>query len=694
VFRSAESLFRPRSIAILGASESGGSGWPRAIFHNLEHAGFPAKVYLINPNRTELWGQRVYPGFAALPEPVDLALTIIPAEGIPEALTEGAAHGLKAALVFAARFGEGGDADGATRAAVLKRLAEDKGLRLCGPNCMGALSIHEKLLLYPAPRVRALPAGPVGVVFQSGGTFQYWLQQAAIRGLGFSYAVSSGNELDLDIADYVDFLVEDDKTRLIACMVEGIRRGEAFMRAAEKALARGKPIILVKIGRSEAGSRATQSHTGALAGDDAVFDAMCRRVGVTRCHSLDDMIETGLAFQAGRIPDGARVAMVGYSGGAKGLFLDYAAEAGLELARLAPETLARLRPMIDRGVKPDNPLDTGAGMAGRPQVFIDITTIIAADPGVDIVTMQGQLPATADERGSPEDFAPVARATTKPVLIFGRTAQNVGEHSRAFQAAAGMPFLQGLPETARALKALIDYGASRRHPPAPLPAPRGDRANLEAQRLDQLFAAHALTPPRSARADDADAAARAAAAIGFPVAVKIVSPAASHKTEIGGVALDLATPEAVVAAARAMAARLRAAHPGATIEGFLVQEMVQGVEMIVGVREDPQFGPFMLVGLGGIMVEVLKDVALHLLPVDVAAARAMIDALRGRALLGAFRGRAPADVEAAARAIAGLSTIFLDHRDWLSDLEVNPLIVLAAGRGVRAVDIRPVRRAG
>ena len=212
-------------------------------------------------------------------------------------------------------------------------LSDNHGLRISGPNCMGSLALREKLLLYPAKRVRALRPGPVGVVFQSGGTFQFWLQQASLRGLDFSYAVSSGNELDLDLADYINFLVDDAHTKIIVCLVEGIRRPQAFMAAAEKALAAGKPILLVKVGRSERGKAATASHTGAIAGDDAVFDAVCRKYGIVRCPSLDDLIETCLAFAQGRLPKGPRIAMVCYSGGAKGLVLDYGSDEGCRWRR-------------------------------------------------------------------------------------------------------------------------------------------------------------------------------------------------------------------------------------------------------------------------------------------------------------------------------------------------------------------------
>ena len=224
MFRSAESFFRPKSVAIVGASESGGGGWSRAIYENLEYADFPTEIYLINPRREELWGRKVYPDFASLPEPVDMALTIVPAEYIADILSEGVGNGLKSALIYAARFGEGGDADGAIRADAIRSLCDDKGLVVCGPNCMGAMSFPQNLLFYPATRIRGLPTGQTGVVFQSGGTFMFWLQRAAERGLGFSYAVSSGNELNLDLADYINFLVDDDDTKMIACMVEGVRR--------------------------------------------------------------------------------------------------------------------------------------------------------------------------------------------------------------------------------------------------------------------------------------------------------------------------------------------------------------------------------------------------------------------------------------------------------------------------------------
>ena len=691
MFRSVEHLLRPKSIAIVGASDSSRGGWAREIYENLEYGGFPARLYLINPKRNELWGRPVFPNFAAIPEPVDLALTIIPSPAIPDTLAEGAAHGLKCALIYAAQFGEGGDAEGARRGAALKALCETHGMRISGPNCMGSVSLREKLLLYPAKRVRALKPGSVGVVFQSGGTFQFWLQQAGLRGLDFSYAVSSGNELDLDLADYISFLVDDPHTRIIACMVEGIRRPQALMAAAEKALTAKKPIILVKLGRSEAGQAAAQSHTGAIASDALVFDAVCRRYGIVSVPTLDDMIENCLAFGQGRLPKGPLIGMSCYSGGSKGLALDYAADERVGMAPLTAETKAKLKTMIDPGLAAENPLDTGPNVGVRAGPFAEICKVVCADPTVDLITVQGLMPVNPGDPCDPAPLRGVVESTDKPVLAFGRIAQNVSDISRKYQAETGVPFIHGLPETIRALANLVRYAEALQRPALPADPPVAAGAP-DAAAFDALLAEHGLMPPRSALTTSPDDAAAKAATIGFPVAVKIVSPQASHKTEVGGVALHLADAAAVRMAAERMAERLRAHDPGATIDGFLVQEMVEGQEMLIGVREDPQFGPVMAVGIGGIAVEAMKDASIRLLPIDHSTAADMIFSLRGASLLGAFRGRPERDTPALTKAMIGLSRLFLACRPYFSDIEVNPLIVRAREEGACAVDVRVVRR--
>ena len=692
MFQSVKPFFQPKSVAIVGASETGGGGWPRAIYQNLEFANFPAKVYLVNPRRENLWGQKVYPNFSSLPQSIDLALTIIPAEFIPETLEDGAKNGLKAALVYAARFGEGGDEVGALRAEKLRALCKDTGLVICGPNCMGAMSFPANLLFYPATRIRGLPVGSTGVVFQSGGTFMFWLQRAAERGLDFSYAVSSGNELNLDLADYINFLVEDKDTKMIACMVEGVRRPDAFLEAARKALEAEKPIVMIKVGRSEAGKEAAQSHTGALSSDDQVLQAVCKKYGVVRCYTLDEMSETCLVLNQRRWPKGPNIGMAGFSGGGKGLFLDYAADEGASMGRLSEETVELIDPIIDPGLSGQNPIDCGAGIAYRQQDYSLVCKHMAADDGVDIIAMQGQLPTTEDDTTDSTIFSNVFDATDKPVLAYVRVSQNVSTAGLDFQKASKVPFIQGLSQAVRAINGLVDYTNAIKRGVSKLPQPVGKKEDLEDKKFDIILSENGLKPPSSAFGKTPEEAAKESDKLGYPVALKIVSPQASHKTEVGGVTLNLNDRESVIAAATEMEDRLKVLEPDSDVKGFLIQEMITGVEVILGVREDPQFGPFMIVGLGGVLVEAVRDISFRMLPVSQTDAYEMLDELRGKAVFGTFRGSSARDVKALVKAICGLSDIFISYRHVLADLEVNPLIVGSLGEGVRAVDVRPIWR--
>jgi acetyltransferase len=317
---------------------------------------------------------------------------------------------------------------------------------------------------------------------------------------------------------------------------------------------------------------------------------------------------------------------------------------------------------------------------------------VATDPGVDLIALQGQLPMDLAEAASDRaDYAALAASTEKPIAIFSRMHQNVTEDGRAIQRASGVPYLQGIPDAIRALQNLIGYAAARRRtPPAPLPPPKTDRSAHDVTTNDLLLH-YGITLPHELMTKSPTAAAAAAARIGFPVAIKIVSPAASHKTEVGGVALNLGSEQEVERQAQAMFERLRTLHPSATLDGYLVQEMVHGVEMIVGVRNDAQFGPVVVAGLGGIATELLSDVAVRLLPVDEASIRDMLSSLRGAPLLGAYRGRKSLDVAALTRSILGLSQLYIDHRHHICEIEINPLVVLEEGCGVRALDVRVIR---
>jgi acetate---CoA ligase (ADP-forming) len=689
-FRSPLPLLDPASIAIVGASER--AKWATQIFRNLRAFGYPGKIYPVNPRLAQVWGSPCYPDLASLPEPPQHAMVIVPAPAVQNVIEIGVKAGLKSATIYASQIGEGEDPEIVARGSALRALIEKSGLIVCGPNCMGANALRERYFGYPNTELCRLTPGSVAMVTQSGGTLQYLGQVGAQRGVKFSYMISSGNEINLDLADYVNFLVGDEHTRVILLFIEGIRRPPVFMAAAAKALAAGKPIIAIKTGKSQSSRDNARSHTGAISGDYGAFTAMCERYGIIVCPTLDDMVEMTLAFQSGRLPKGPRVGWVTTSGGTVDLLYDYLDEMG---GTTAPDFDAATKAEIRRLVSPElalkNPLDAG-NPAGEAESAA-LCRAIAADPNVDMLAWGSTLPSGQRSR-DPALLRSVVESTDKPVIAFIRMNFPVDAQAVEFQEQVGFPYLQGLPETVRALAALSFYGARRGRRVAPLPPPRGRAATLQGAAFAAALANRGLTPPKSGHAVSPREAAEIAAGIGFPVALKIASAQISHKTEVGGVRLNLKSPEEVEREAAALAAGLSKVAPGARLDGFVVQEMVEGIEVIVGARLDPLFGPMMVVGAGGVLVELVKDVACRLLPVGPQDARDMIGELKVASLLAGFRGRPAADCDALIAAICGLSDFYLDHRHLLTDFEVNPLIVLPKGKGVRAIDVRVAAAAG
>jgi acetyltransferase len=647
----------------------------------LKSAKFPGGVYLINPNYGELYGEKCYPSLADLPEVPEELLILIPTRAVLGVLDEAAKLGTRAATIYTAGFGEGDDPRGKERAQAMRELCERTGFVICGPNCMGSYSVGEGLWTFPTV-TPLLKKGPVGLIFQSGGSLGNWIKGATERGIGFSYAVSSGNEVSLDLVDYLSFLVDDPQTKVITLMVEGIRRPSEFMAVAEQALSKNKPILVVKLGRSEMGKRQAISHTGSLAGADEVFDAVCQRLGLIRCPTLEDMTEMTLAFMAGRFPKGSRAAIVVNSGGMKGLICDHCDELHTNLAQLSDKTKEAVRPLIPPELAVENPLECGVAGFGDEQGFINIVKLHAEDDGVDLLAIHGELPR--GQQRSAGLFKSLAEATDKPVLAFARSTYSCLDESRAYQEEAGLPFLQGIKPTLRALAGLGAYGERKQSGVRAMPPPSDDATELAGEKLNALLQRHGIALPKQAMVGNATDAGVKAKGIGFPVALKLVTPEIVHKTESGAVVLGLKSAEEVAAEGQKLLSKTLGKGQ------LLIQQMVQGTEVLLGARTDPQYGPFLMVGLGGIFVEVLKDVSIRLLPVDETEARKMLKELRGYKILEGVRGQGPRDIDALVKAMVGLSEIFAAHRNHLSDMEINPLMVREQGKGVAAVDVRLV----
>src|SRR5262245_50991156 len=681
-FRSPASVLAPASVALVGASERG--QWQGMIYRNLREYKFPGRVFLVNPRQSEVWGQKCFPSLRELPEPVEHAMVIVPAPAVANVLEDAHAAGVTCATVYAAAMGDGNDPESKKRGAWLKDFITRSRMRIAGPNCMGAHSYHQRMFAYPNTELGRFPAGSVAAIFQSGGTLQFWLRPAAARRLRFSYATTSGNAADLDLADYLNFLIDDPDTKQIALFIEGIRRPQAFMQAAGRALAAGKPITAIKTGATAKSRSAAQSHTGAIGGDYAAYLAMCERHGIVNCRSLDDMLECVLAFDGGRLPKGPRIGFVTTSGGTVDLLYDYAEAEGAVMPDYAPQTLKDLMPFMQEGIEPKNPLDLGIPMGLKHAA--GVCEVVAKDPNVDMIAWAAMLPSKAGAWQGVEHLQAMVRATGKPILGFGRMSYQMTPEAVAAQEAAGFPFVQGLEQTLRAMNGLWFHAARRgRMPPMSPPAPGSD---LSPATLDTTLARYGIALPKSREVASAAEAAAAAAANGFPVVLKIRSPDIVHKTEAGGVVLDLRTRAAVLAAADALTKATRAFNPVARIDGFLVQEMVSGVEAIVGARNDALYGPIILVGAGGVLVELARDAALRLLPVSAQDVTAMVGSLRLNKLLAGFRGRPTADRAALEKTVLALARFYLDHRAKIEDIEINPLMVRP--NGAVAVDVRVI----
>jgi acetate---CoA ligase (ADP-forming) len=693
-------LLAPRSVAIVGASSD-----PRRIggrpVHYYRQAGFAGRIYPINPNRDEIQGYQAYPTIESVPGPIDLAVIAIPAAQVAAAIEQCARKSAKAAVVFSAGFAEIGPQGTVLQREVLA-VASRYGVRLLGPNCLGLFNARiGHFATFSSFPESGLPLpGRVGLVTQSGAYGTHVLMQARARRIGVNIWVSTGNEVDLDVATLIEALAGDADTDVIACYLEGVRHGPTLLRALGAAHAARKPVILMKVGRSAVGAEAAASHTASLAGSDAVFEAALGSYGVERVETTERFLDLTYAASRARLPRGNRLGIVTISGGAGVLMADVAEAEGLEVPPMPIAAQRRLLAANPLG-SPRNPVDvTGQALNNIDlvrqhvaAVFEDATYDCAvgfftAWPAVSTLGPKLQSALREGTQGRAE--RPMALVILAPPDI-----------AQAYEADGFLVF----EDPSRAIAALggmvrlsVRLNAQPRRPPparatAPL-LPQRPLSEVEAKLLLSRAGIN-LLPERLV--GSAEAARDAAAALGCPVAMKIVSSEIAHKTEIGAVVLDVASPDAAAAAFGQLIAALARAAPHAQTEGILVSPMVKdGVEVILAAKNDGVFGPVTMVGIGGIFVEILKDVVLRVGAVDADEAQRMLKELKGYALLAGTRGRPAADLDAAAEAIAAFSAYALANAGRFESIEINPLVVRPRGHGAVALDawIVPAMPAG
>lgn len=691
-----ERLLNPRSIAIIGASSNAESinGQP---LRNLIARGFAGPLYPVNPKYPEIAGLPCYASAELLPEAPDLALVLLGAARAVQAIEECGRRGIPFAIVIGAGFAELGP-EGERLQQELVEAAARTGMRLVGPNCIGMMNLPDDVFagFGPVFGLSGLRTGPVSMVTQSGGFGFSVVNMAEELGLGFRYVVSTGNEADLTSIDLLETIVEDPKTRVIAAYFEGIKDAWRVPGISRRALELGKPIIVWKVGNSPEGARAAASHTGNLGGAAELYQAAFDQFGWIRIDDVHELVDYAAAFERGKLPANGRVGIVTVSGGAGVLLADACAQLGLEVPPLAAGTRARLAKVLPAYASTENPVDVTASILDRPRLLRSALEIILDDPGIGSLLVVASSVEGAMAEGIAAELASLDAATDKPLLVSWSSREaRVGNAYRALREAR-VPLYRTPSRCARSLGALSRFAdAMRRHErdTAEIDAPAAESLVVDVGALTtefgakRLLAAYGLQPTREQLVTDAPEARRVAAEIGFPVALKVQSPDIPHKTEAGGVRLGLGDDAAVAAAYGEISATARARVPGARIEGLLVQEMVNdGIEVILGVVNDARFGPAVMFGLGGIFTEALNDVVFRFAPVGPSAARDMVDAIRGRALLYGARGRPPSDVDALVQAIVDVSRLVMAHSESVAELDINPLVVMPRGQGVRVVD--------
>ena len=682
-------LLKPRSVAVIGASGDAAKTAGRPVAYLRKH-GFTGDIYPVNPRAEAIGGLRCYPDIASIPGIPDVGIVLLGAERAHQAVRELAAKGTAAAIVLASGYTETGE-EGARRQ---RQLIEAAGrMRILGPNTIGLVNLTDNIVLSASGALEMdhFPVGGISVVSQSGGILGALLSRAAPRGIGLSKLISTSNEVDLELADFVDHLADDPDTKVIALYVEGVRNPAKFRAAALKAAHAGKPVVAFKIGRSEAGAKAAVSHTGALAGADSMYDALFRQVGVIRAQTFGDLLDIPVALATGRKLRGKRIAILTSTGGAGTLVSDDLGMQGFETPAPDAATAAALRALQsgDHAVLDRNPIDvTLAGL--QPDLLRGAIDVLLESPSYDalaIIVGSSSLAMPELMAGAIEDCLP---HSDKPVIAYvSPHAPEVG----ALLTQRGVPAFAAAESCTAALAAMFEAGRWQAPAPADAPAKSVAIDDLPAGSLDeaqakQLFTRFGVACARErvvATPPEAEVAARE---LGGRVVLKILSAEITHKSDVGGVAVNL-TPETVGERLQAMASEVEA-KAGVRPQRFLVQEMVGGgTELILGVHHDA-LGTAILLGMGGVTAELFKDTSMRLLPpqggLNREEALGMARELKTWPLLDGFRGRPKADVEALVTAIVAFSQMAAQLGDRLVEAEINPLFVLPEGQGVRAAD--------
>jgi acyl-CoA synthetase (NDP forming) len=691
--KSIHAMLHPRNIVLVGATDKPGN-YAERIWNNLIKYKFAGGLYPLNARRETIWGVPCYKDFASLPDKPDHVLVLVPARFAVQVIRDAAAAGARSATIVTSGFSELQDDESQKLAAELQQAVRETGLAVTGPNCLGNLSAGENMFTNIDDRIVTMEAGPVAIVGQSGAIVMAIRQALEDRGVGVGYMVTTGNEAGLETPDLMAYFAADPSIRAIVVYLEGVRNTKVFREACKAARAAGKPVIALKLGASEGGRAAAMAHTGALAGSIETFDAISTREGVVRVRGLDELIETTECFVHADPPKGSRLAAVTLSGGKRGLLIDAFHAAGLNFAELGAGATGKLAKMLGPGSIVGNPLDAGFAAVVDPSVYMQSIKIMIDDPDTDIVIIDAELPKAPHElrEKNLRIVDAMAGAADKPVVYISTMSIGFTEFTKGLRKSLpNIAVMQGLDRAVGAIKSLIDYASLRKEVPEIVSSSSASaRATLEKKLKDaqgaaldevaskKLLKAYGIPVSKEEIAQTAADAVRIAKKIGFPVVAKVVSAHILHKSDFGGVFLNINSAADVKKAFADITARVKKLKGKPKLEGILIAQQVKAeLELVIGTVLDAEIGPAVLFGTGGVDIELMKDVALAGAPLDAAEAKQLIGKTNAGVKLGGYRGKPALHEASVVKAIVGLSNLMADAGNRIASIDVNPFLINA-----------------
>ncbi len=705
--RSLENVFNPRSVAVIGASEVPGRASERRT-RSLIEGGYKGNIYLINPKRSELFGRKAYPSITEIDGEVDLVMIVVAPRFLTSAVADSVKMGAKGIIIITAGLGESGKEGKKIEAEILDEAAKT-GAFVIGPNCSGMFSASADINFLGVPQIEK---GSISVLAQSGNVIDSLTHYAKMRGVGFSKIISVGNAIGVNFHEYIDYLKDDPDTKVIMTYLEGIKDGNNLVRVTRET-AKKKPVIALKVGRSSAGARAAASHTGSLAGDEVIVDAAFRQAGIVRVSNADELFDMAEVFASCPLPKGNRVAILSEGGGDNSIAADNAEKYGMDVPVLSTETQEKMKPFLLEGMPASNPIDYGGTAEENPHMITECVKVCMEDDQVDGMFLTGFFGGFKDiiaphvaelEEKASKDMVDLVQKYKKPLFVHTSFARDPIK-SLDILKAAGVPVIESSERAAQCLSALMHFsinqkkisrmqiptGAAKERPAVKklFKKVRDEkRHNLLETESRELLKEYHISLPEAELANNVEKAVEAGNTIGYPLAMKVVSPEIIHKSDAGGIKLGLNNQEDIKTAFKEIVTNAEKVVEKEKILGTLISPMAKkGQECIIGMIRDAQFGPVIMFGLGGIFVEVLKDVSFRVAPMAAEDIDEMVEEIKGYKILTGIRGEKPSDIAAIKDILARLSEIVIDNPE-IKEIDLNPVIVHEKGASI--VDSRVI----